>query len=289
MTELVLMVAGAGVGLGITLAALGILGRDSGDVPAFRRARLLGWWSKRKRSSVRWSLSSGAGALVWLASCWPVAGIAVTAGGAVLPWLFGAGKISARRIERLEALEDWLRNLADVLRAGNAGLVGALQTSAQDAPPAITAEVTALSQRLRTWDVADALLRFADDVDDQVGDAAAAGLCVAYRQGSGIAELLTSLARQIAADVAARRDAESERARRRSAARILLGLWAVMFVSFAAFGSDNYTSVYSSLGGQLVLAVVLGVVGVAVVWLRRLGVERPAPRFLRAPGKESSS
>jgi tight adherence protein B len=53
-----------------------------------------------------------------------------------------------------------------------------------------------------------------------------------------------------------------------------------MFVGFAAFGSDSYTSVYSSVGGQLVLALVLGVVGVAVVWLRRLGVEPPAPRFL---------
>jgi Flp pilus assembly protein TadB len=193
--------------------------------------------------------------LVWLVSGWPVAGIAVAAAGAFLPWLFGDGKLATQRIERLEALEDWLRGLADVLRAGNAGLVGALQSSAHDVQPAIGAEVTTLGQRLRTWNVDDALLRFADDIDDQIGDVAAAGLCVAHQQGTGTAELLTTLARQIAADVAARRDAEAERARRRSAARILLGLWAVMFIGFAAFGSDSYTAVYrrgrgSSVGSR---------------------------------------
>lgn len=281
MTEFMLSLAGAGTGLGITLIALGLHGHDPDGVPAFRRnIRLLEWWSARRRPSARWAFACGVGALVWLVSGWPVAGIAVAAAGAFLPRLFGAGKLATERIERLEALEDWLRNLADVLRAGNAGLVGALQGSVHDVPAAICAEVTTLGQRLRTWDVADALLQFADDVDDRIGDAAAAGLCVAHQQGSGTAELLTTLARQVAADVAARRDMEAERARRRSAARILLGLWAVMFVGFAAFGSDSYTSVYSSVGGQLVLAVVLGVVGVAVLWLRRLGVEPSAPRFL---------
>ncbi|WP_410574957.1 type II secretion system F family protein [Amycolatopsis sp. cmx-4-61] len=278
MTEFVLALAGAGAGLGITLAVLGLYGREPNGLPAFRRDRR--WLAVQRRSSARWGLACGAGALVWLVSGWPVAGIAVATAAAFLPWLFSAGKVAAQRIERLEALEDWLRGLADILRAGNAGLVGALQSSANDVAPAIRAEVTTLGQRLRTWDVADALLQFADDIDDQIGDAAAAGLCVAHQQGTGTAELLTTLARQIAADVAARRDAETERARRRSAARILLGLWAVMFVGFATFGSDSYTSVYSSVGGQLVLALVLGVVGLAVVWLRRLGVEPPAPRFL---------
>jgi Flp pilus assembly protein TadB len=282
MTEFVLTLAAAGAGLGITLAALGLYGREPDALPAFRRSqRFLTWWSGRRHSSARWALACGVGALVWLVSGWPVAGVAVAAAGVFLPWLLGGGKLAAQRIERLEALEDWLRGLADVLRAGNAGLVGALQASAHDAPPAISAEVTTLGQRLRTWDVPAALLRFADDVDDQVGDAAAAGLCVAHQQGAGTAELLTTLARQIAADVAARRDAETDRARRRSAARILLGLWAVMFVGFAAFGSDSYTAVYRSVGGQLVLALVLGIVGVAVVWLRRLGVEPSAPRFLQ--------
>jgi tight adherence protein B len=279
MTEFVLALPGAGMGLGVALAVLGIHGREPGEVPAFGRGRR--WLRVRRGSSAWWGLACAAGALVWLVSGWPIAGIAVAAAGAFLPWLFDAGKLAAQRIERLAGLEDWLRGLADVLRGGNAGLVGALQSSVDDVSSAIRVEVTTLGQRLRTWNVTDALLRFADDVDDQIGDVAAAGLCVAHQQGTGTAELLTTLARQVAADVAVRRDAEAERARRRSAARILLGLWAVMFVGFAAFGSDSYTSVYSSVGGQLALGLVLAVVGLAMVWLRRLGVEPSAPRFLQ--------
>jgi tight adherence protein B len=56
----------------------------------------------------------------------------------------------------------------------------------------------------------------------------------------------------------------------------------VMFVGFAVFGSSSYTSVYDSAGGQLVLAAVLAIVALAAVWLRRLGLEPEAPRFLTA-------
>ncbi|WP_410633801.1 type II secretion system F family protein [Amycolatopsis sp. cmx-4-83] len=283
MTELILLVAGTCFGLGLTALALGIAGQDRDDGSVFRRRR---WWTGNRRGVARWSMACGAGAIGWLVTGWPVVGIAVAAMAGVVPWLFGTGRLAARQIERLDALEDWLRSVSDVLRAGNAGLVGALQDSAGEVSPAIATEVVALAQRLRTWDFTDALLQFAEDVDDQLGDAAAAGLCVAHQQGAGTADLLVTLAQQLSADVAARREAEAERARRRSAARILLGLWAVMFVSFTVFGSDSYTAVYDSFSGQVVLALVLGVVGVAVEWLRRLGVEPPSPRFLGS-GKET--
>jgi tight adherence protein B len=279
MNELILATAVLLGGLAVALAVAGISGRDEPQRPTFRQARR---WRPDRRGSLRGGVAVGLGAGTWLASGWPVAGLAVAALVVLWQWLFGARQAATHRIERLEALADWLRSLADVLQAGSAGLVGALQGSAPDAPLAIAGEVTTLAQRLRTWDVPKALLSLADDLDDEVADAAAAGLCVAYAQGSGMVELLRTLARQIADDVAARRDAEAERARRRSAARILLGLWSAMFIAFATFGSSSYTSVYDSAGGQIVLAVILGVVGLAVVWLRRLGLEPRAERFLTA-------
>jgi Flp pilus assembly protein TadB len=277
MSELILAVAALLGGFAVTMIVAGVLCRDETPRPTFRRAHR---WRPDRRGSTRGGVAIGLGAGTWLVSGWPVAGLAVAALVTFWPWLFGAGNAAAQRIERLEALADWLRGLADVLQAGSAGLVGALQGSAEDAPPAIASEVTLLAQRLRTWNVPKALLTLADDLDDEVGDAAAAGLCVAYAQGSGVVDLLRTLARQVTEDVAARRDAEAERARRRSAARVLLGLWGAMFTSFAAFGSASYTSVYDSVGGQIVLAAVLGVVAIAVVWLRRLGLEPRAPRFL---------
>ncbi|MEU0788478.1 type II secretion system protein [Amycolatopsis sp. NPDC005961] len=280
MSELILAVAVLLGGAAVTMIVAGALGSDEPQRPSFRRPRR---WRTDRRTAMRGGAAGGLGAGTWLTSGWPVAGLAVAALVMLWPWLFGAGNTAAQRIERLEALADWLRGLADVLQAGSAGLVGALQGSAPEAPAAIAGEVAQLAQRLRTWDVPKALLSLADDLDDEVGDAAAAGLCVAYAQGSGMVDLLRTLAGQIADDVAARRDAEAERARRRSAARILLSLWSAMFVGFAAFDSSSYTSVYDSPGGQVVLAAVLGVVALAVVWLRRLGLEPRTSRFL-TPG-----
>ncbi|MEV6899664.1 type II secretion system F family protein [Amycolatopsis sp. NPDC051372] len=213
---------------------------------------------------------------------WPIAGIALAAAVLLLPWLTSAGKTSARRIDRLEALETWLRRVADLIGSGHVGLLSAIKESARDAPAGIADEVGTLAQRLRIWEFRAAALTFADDIDDRVGDVAAAGLCVVHQQGSGAAELLDALARQVAAEVAARRTAEAERARRRSTARALLVIWALMFLGFGVVGASTYTAVYRSVLGQSVLAVVLAVVGTAVVWLRRLGDEPPSLRFLRS-------
>ena len=201
-----------------------------------------------------------------------------------LPWLVSAGRVSAARIARLDATETWLRRLADLLGPGQLGLATAIETSSREAPPKIASEVLTLAQRLRVWEFGPALLEFADDLDDRVGDIAAAGLCVAHHYGAGAAELLNALARQVSDEVSARRAAEVERARRRSTARILLGIWVAMFLGFAVLGGSTYTGVYNSVGGQAVLAAVLALVGAAVAWLRRLGVEPKSPRFLRSGG-----
>ncbi|WP_216216895.1 type II secretion system F family protein [Amycolatopsis aidingensis] len=282
MVEFALAVLGAGTGAGLTLVLAGLLGRDEDDRPAFRRSRdLRAWWARRPHAERwRWPLGAATGAAAWLVTGWPVAGLAVAGLVVFLPWLFSAGTIARRRIERLDAIEDWLRHLADVLGPGHVGLVSALQGSAREAPAAIAVEVNTLAQRLRTWDVQRALLAFAEEIDDQVGDAAAAGLCVAHQQGAGVARLLQRLASAVADEVTARRSAEAERARRRSTARILLALWALIFTGFAAFGSGTYTSLYDTTTGQLVLGLVLALVGLAAVWLRQLGVEPSAPRFL---------
>ncbi|WP_410665306.1 type II secretion system F family protein [Amycolatopsis sp. lyj-84] len=286
MPELVLVLLCVGLVAGLALVVGGVYGVDQRQRVAFR--------SKTRRrghvSGVHWRgpLAFSVGAFIWLVSGWPIAGVAATVVISFLPWLFSAGTIAKQRIERLEGLETWLRRLGDVVAAGSTGLVGAIQNSTRDTPSVLARELTTLAHRLRTWDVQDALLKFADDIDDQIGDAAVAGLCVAYRQGSGVAGLLRALAHQVADDIVARRTAESERARRRSTARLLLGIWAAMFLGVALFGSSMYTSAYATPVGQAVLAVLLGSVGASAVWLRRLGLEPPASRFLSTQDRRRS-
>jgi tight adherence protein B len=283
MGDVVAALAGGGVGLGLTLAVAGI---SHSTTAAFRRP-----WKRVAtrpfRLGRRYAVAAAAGAALWLITGWPVAGLAAAAGVVALPWLMSAGRVTAHRIDRLDALEGWLRHLADLLGAGHLGLISAIQSSAREVSPAIANEVVTLAQRLRIWEVRAALLEFADDVDDRIGDIAAAGLCVVHQQGAGAAELLSSLAQQVAQEVTARRNAEVERARRRSTARVLLGIWALMFLGFALLGSSSYTAAYSTVTGQVVLAMVLLLVASASVWLRRLGIEPQTARFLRDTGVRS--
>lgn len=271
MNELLVALTGLGFSAGLTVALVGLCGTGGGRT----QSRL-----RRVRFTRRHLVAVGVGGALWLLSGWPVIGIGGGAAVLFLPWLVSAGRVSAARIARLEAIETWLRRLADLLGPGHIGLATAIQASAREAPPAIASEVAMLAQRLRIWEFQTALLEFADDLDDRVGDIAAAGLCVAHHYGAGAAELLTALARQVSDEVGARRAAEVDRARRRSTARILLGIWVLMFLGVALLGGSTYTGVYNTIGGQAVLAAVLALVGAAVAWLRRLGVEPSPPRFL---------
>lgn len=279
MSELLVALTGLGFAAGLTAVLTGFLGTTT-DRAAWQPH--LG----RLRFARRHLVAAAIGGVLWLVSGWPVVGVGGAAAVIFLPWLASAGRVSAARIARLEAIETWLRSLADLLGPGHIGLTSAIQTSAREAPMEIASEVRTLAQRLRIWEFRQALLEFADDLDDRVGDIAAAGLCVAHHYGTGAAELLTALARQVSAEVGARRAAEVDRARRRSTARILLGIWALMFLGFVLLSGSTYTGVYNTVGGQAVLAAVLGLVGAAVVWLRRLGVEPKPPRFLRTGARQ---
>ncbi|GAB3362582.1 type II secretion system F family protein [Amycolatopsis echigonensis] len=274
MSELLVALTGLGFAAGLATVLAGFLGTTTDR--AARPCHL-----HRLRFTRRHLAAVGAGGVLWLVSGWPVVGVGGAAAVIFLPWLVSAGRVSAARIARLEAIETWLRRLADLLGPGHIGLTSAIQASVREAPPEIASEVRTLAQRLRFWEFRPALLGFADDLDDRVGDIAVAGLCVAHHYGAGAAELLTTLARQVSDEVRARRTAEVDRSRRRSTARVLLGIWALMFLGFALLGGTTYTGVYNTVGGQAVLAVVLGLVAAAVVWLHRLGVEPKPPRFLR--------
>ncbi|MFD2472090.1 type II secretion system F family protein [Amycolatopsis silviterrae] len=273
MNELLVALTGLGFAAGLTAVVAGFRGTTGRSVRSRHR---------RLRFARRHLVAVGVGGVLWLVSGWPIMGVGGAAVVTFLPWLVSAGRVSAARIAHLEAIETWLRRLADLLGPGHIGLTTAIQASARGAPPEIASEVRTLAQRLRIWEFQPALLVFADDLDDRVGDIAAAGLCVAHHYGAGAAELLNTLARQVSDEVGARRTAEVERARRRSTVRILLGIWAMMLLGFTVLGGSTYTGVYDSVGGQVVLAAVLALVGAAVAWLRRLGVEPKPPRFLRS-------
>ena len=221
------------------------------------------------------------GMLLAVLTGWLVAVLVVPAAVLGLPFLVGASPETAR-ISRLEAMAEWTRNLAGVLTVG-VGLEQALVATLRSTPEPITAEVSRLVARLRArWSTEDALRVFADDLDDATGDLVAAYLILgARRRGSGLASVLQGLAESVAEDVTARRKIEADRAKPRSNARTVTLISAGVLILLALNG--QFMAPYATPLGQLILTILLTGYGASLIWLRRMSLGQPLPRFLGDP------
>ena len=228
------------------------------------------------------------GVLVWAVSGWPAAGLAVSTAGLWLTWLLGSARIVRGRIEKLEALESWCRRMADTLTGGGAiGLAQAItmvpssaSSSLADGPIAGAVQTLARELRERNDETgrARALREFADTVDDRAGDAVAAALLLAlHQQSSGISQVLRQLADGVARDVRARRDIEAARAESRQSIRLLLAIQAGLLVLLAVI--PTFAAPYATATGQVVMLVLLAGTAGLLVWMRKLSIGDPAPRY----------
>jgi Flp pilus assembly protein TadB len=234
--------------------------------------------SVSRRTRILLLASFGVGIVSWLITGWPLAVLIAPAVGAGLPMLLAAPPAAAR-IDRLEAMEEWTRSLAGVLTVG-IGLEQALVATLRSTPAPVAAEVSRLVARLRArWATEDALRAFADELDDATGDLVAANLILgARRRGAGLASVLEGLAESVAADVRARRQVEADRAKPRATARWVTLISASVLVILA--GSGTYVEPYRSPLGQLILVALLSAYVATLIWMRRMAMGQPLPRFL---------
>jgi type II secretion system (T2SS) protein F len=307
LTPLAWLAAGCGItaAAGITIVAAALtrspelvdpVGPVEGAGAAGRRAapqrtgpvrRVLRAARHPDTASDRWRITGwvGGGVAVWAGTGWPAAGIAVAAVGVWSPWLLGSGRVARERIARLEALGAWCRRMADTLAGGGAvGLAQAIITSAGHAPDPIAPSVRRLATRLQAGehDHLAVLAAFADELDDRVADQVAAALALAlHQQSGGVARVLRQLADGVARDVRARRDIEAERAEARQSLRTLLLIQAGVLGLLAL--TPGFAAPYHDPAGQLVMAALLTTTLALLVWMRRLALGRPAPRFLTQP------
>jgi len=182
-----------------------------------RRSRVLGSGAAtmRRQRVVRFGIAAAVGLGTWVLTGWPVGGVAAGAAAFFLPAFFTVGRLMQRRIERLEALEEWVRRLADSMAVGGAP-VATIVRSAARAPEAIRPEVSELAGRLGTarWDRSVALRQFADRIDDSLGDliALALEIAVSARASERVPGVLRQMADAAADEVKARRQIEVDRA-----------------------------------------------------------------------------
>lgn len=276
-------VCGALIVGGLAVAIHGWLGSDAPSVPPRRARRWQSMLAAGERSTSRervlYAVAVVAAVAVWLGSGWPVGGALAGLAVVGVPWLLRQFTFGNAAVERLEALQEWVRRTSDVIAAGG-GLEQTLIRSARTAPEPIAVEVATLAARLQArWPTSRALLAFADDLDDAAGDLVVAALLLgAELRGPGLARVLTELARSLSDDVTMRRKIEADRAKPRANARWLL------MITFGACAvaalNGNYVAPYGSAVGQLVLAAIAAMIIACLLWMRRLTQPAPSPRFL---------
>lgn len=207
--------------------------------------------------------------------------------GAMGWWVTGLIADRDRRgpgeLERVEALATWTEQLRDVLMAGDQP-IGAIQATVATCPEPVRPQVRALASRLGRQSEQVVLRQFADDLDDPTADLIAAGLLVALTKGGRAERVLSSLAQQARHQAERRKLLEAEREPARREVWWVTGLMTAQLVGGLVFARSSYLAPYRTLGGQVVLCVLLGAFLALIVYVQRLSrFTRPA-RFLSLKG-----
>ncbi|MGI8328686.1 type II secretion system F family protein [Actinomadura scrupuli] len=232
----------------------------------------------------RLAIAAGVGAVVLIATQWVVA--AVGAGLLVLGWNGIAGGAGEERkaMVRLEGLAAWTESLRDTI-AGAVGLEQAIPASLRAAAPALQPPLRVLVDRMHTrMPMAEAMRRFADDLDDPSADLVIGALILNARlRGPGLRDMLSALATSARAELDMRRRVEADRRTTRRSVQIVVLVSVGTSLLLAIFNHD-YVQPYDSFLGQLVLIVVIALYAAAFLWLRRLARYELPQRFLAEPG-----
>ncbi|MFD7283844.1 type II secretion system F family protein [Streptomyces sp. NPDC059862] len=216
---------------------------------------------------------------VWAYTGWPIHGLLAGAAVLGLPFVLNPGTSGQARIERLEALAQWLNHLAGVHTAG-IGLPATIRASAKNAPAPIAANVRALSERLRSgMEAHDAFDLFADEMADGVFDHVVLLFqSHAVYKGPGLADALEALAVTIHQQAADARDVEADRAKVHKSARLVSIV--ICIVVLGCMLNEAWSAWYQTPPGQVVLALLGGGFAWTLMMLRRIARTTPDPRLI---------
>ncbi|GAB3863117.1 type II secretion system F family protein [Nocardioides maradonensis] len=269
--------AGAAVGVGAAMLLLGMHRRPPAAATPGRRSFTVSPGRMR-----RLAVGVVVGLVILVLTRWIV--LAVVAAVVIAFWdrILGGAAEERRAIARAEGLAAWIESLRDTI-AGAVGLEQAIPATAANAAASVRPALNLLVDRLRVREpMPDALADFADDLDDPSADLVVAALILNARlRGPGLRDVLTALAESARDELDVRRRVEGSRRSTRRSVQIVIGV-IVVVAGLLVLLNRSYVAPYQSAMGQLVLAVVIGLFGLGVLWLRRLSGVEEAERFLVA-------
>ncbi|MEN8651710.1 type II secretion system F family protein [Streptomyces sp. 21So2-11] len=241
------------------------------------KAELPEKWQRRWRQLVTTAVIVAL--VVWAWTGWPIHGLLAGAAVLGLPYIFNPGTAATLRIERLEALAQWLNHLAGIHTAG-ISLSQTIRASAKNAPGPIAVNVRALAERLRSgMEAQDAFARFADELADGVSDHVVLLFqSHAVYKGPGLSDALEALAVTIGQQAADARHIEADREKVRKSSRMVSIVITVVVIGCML--NDAWSGWYQSPIGQVVLAILGGFFAWTLRWLRSIARTKPDPRLL---------
>ena len=186
-------------------------------------------------------------------------------------------------VERTDALASWIENLRDVLLAGDQP-IGAIAATVPTAAPSIRPAVRRLSASLGHQDPDTSFRRFADELDDPLGDLVSAGLLIAVQRGARTVAVLSSLAEQARSTADRRRIVDAERAPIQREVMLLSLIMGALIMILFVFGRSSYLDAYDTGGGQTFLGLVLAIYAVLLLRVQRLSRFPKPARFLTSAG-----
>ncbi len=214
---------------------------------------------------------------MFLFTGWIVAAVYGAVGGLLLPTLVTAKRRRREEIARIEAIASWIESVRDTM-AASAGMQQALQVSARVAPAPIRDEVRAMASRLQHQSTNEVLRRFAGDLKHPLSDMVVASLILASTRHAGsLRTVLASTAKSARETAAMWREVEASRARIFSQAR-MAGWITAMMMAFMVATRRDLLSIYDTVAGQIVLAVILGVFVAANYAMYRIAKPPPSRR-----------
>ncbi|MCF4120411.1 type II secretion system F family protein [Antribacter sp. KLBMP9083] len=288
MTTLIAIFSGLGLGLGLWFMVVGA--QKSEPVPRPVRTeppfaglvRLVGLDKGGPLYPQRRLLFVGAavGAVAGIFTGWWSLALILPVLIVGLPSLFRTTTSSAD-VEKLTDLTAWVRSLIGVLSGGAVGLEQGIAATLHGAAPSIRPSLARLVARLEARQpIKPALYRWADEMDDYSADMIASALILESENRTGaVAQALRQLAESLSAQARARREIETERSTGRATVR-----WVTIVTLLVLAGTSmtGYLRGYASPTGQVVAVALFVAYCGCLLWMRRISLGRPIPRFLPA-------
>jgi hypothetical protein len=211
---------------------------------------------------------------------WIVVAVSVALLVAAIPGI-GRPYIQTRNEQELvDGIATWTEQLRDTL-AGAHGLEQAIVATSVHAPLVLQAHVKKLASFIGYGSLEDGIRRFGDDLDNSTADFVVAALVTASQhQARDLGMLLTQIAQCARDESKMRSRVWVGRARTRSAIKIIATVIASFVLGLFTF-NRTYLQPYSSIQGQVVLSIILGVFAVSLSLMQSMAKIIEPERFVR--------